>query len=61
MKNVKLLKGFRERIQAWKGVSLQREDNTNKKLARAMAKTWSRTQTVTRRHVSWIVREWNTR
>ena len=33
MKNVKLLEGCRERIQAQKGVSLQREDNTNKNLA----------------------------
>src|SRR5882724_3652699 len=36
-------------------------DNTNRDLARAMAKPWSKTQMVTRRRVGQIVREWNTR
>ena len=40
MKKNKLLKGCRERVQARKGVSLQGKDNTNRHLARAMAKTW---------------------
>ena len=55
MKNIKLSKGYRERIWAWIGVSPQRGGNTMKDLARAMAKTWSKTQMVTGGHVGWII------
>ena len=61
VKNVKLLEGCCERIQAQKGVSLQRGDNTNKNLARAMAKTWSEMQMVTRGRVGRVIGEWCTR
>ena len=61
VKNVKLLEGCYERIQAQKGVSLQRRDNTNKNLARVMAKTWSETQMVTRGHIGQVIWEGNTR
>src|SRR5882724_12671703 len=36
-------------------------DNTNRNIARVMAKPWSKTQMVTRRHISQIVREWDIR
>ena len=61
MKKSKLSKGCREIIRAQKGVSGQMGDNTNKNLARAMAKTWSKTQMVTRRRISRVIWEWKTR
>ena len=39
------------------GVSSTEKTNTNKDLARAMAKTWSEMQTVTNRHVGQIIWE----